>query len=107
MTAANFIQIRSAVLEVYSRYYPSMYLEVKVKISLLQAVEAHRVARGQGSLPHYLDKRLTDGGRVVSPTRRPHFTPRFLEELMKTTKMPVKIAVMSPRFEPCISQIQV
>jgi hypothetical protein len=27
---------------------------------------------------HYLDKRLIDGGRVVSPTRRPHFTPRFL-----------------------------
>jgi hypothetical protein len=29
-------------------------------------------------VPHYLDKRLTDGGKVVSPTRRPHFTPRFL-----------------------------
>jgi hypothetical protein len=29
-------------------------------------------------LPHYLDKRLIDGGKVVSPTRRPHFTPRFL-----------------------------
>jgi hypothetical protein len=33
-------------------------------------------------LPHSLDKRLTDGGKVVSPTRRPHFTPflflRFL-----------------------------
>jgi hypothetical protein len=28
-------------------------------------------------LPHYLDKRLTDGGKVVSPTRRPPFTPRF------------------------------
>jgi ribosomal protein L29 len=25
------------------------YLKVKVKISLLQAVEAHRVARGRGS----------------------------------------------------------
>jgi hypothetical protein len=29
-------------------------------------------------LPHYLDKRLLDGGKVVSPTRRPHFTLRFL-----------------------------
>jgi hypothetical protein len=29
-------------------------------------------------LPHYLDKRLTDGGKVVSPTRRPPFIPRFL-----------------------------
>jgi hypothetical protein len=25
-----------------------------------------------------LDKRLTDGGKVVSLTGRPHFTPRFL-----------------------------
>jgi hypothetical protein len=28
--------------------------------------------------PHYLDKRLIDGGKVVSPTRRVHLTPRFL-----------------------------
>jgi hypothetical protein len=28
-------------------------------------------------LPHYLDKRLIDGGKVVSPTRQPHFTPSF------------------------------
>jgi hypothetical protein len=27
-------------------------------------------------LPHYLDNRLTDGGEVVSLTRRPPFTPR-------------------------------
>jgi hypothetical protein len=27
-------------------------------------------------LPHFLDNRLTDDGRVVSPTRRPPFTPR-------------------------------
>jgi hypothetical protein len=49
----------------------------KVKISLLQAMEAHRVAE-RLRLPHYLDKRLIDGGKVVSPTRQPHFTPRFL-----------------------------
>jgi hypothetical protein len=30
-------------------------------------------------LPHFLDNRLTDGGEVVSYTRRPPFTPgRFL-----------------------------
>jgi hypothetical protein len=28
-------------------------------------------------LSHYLDKRLIDGGKVVSPTCRPHFTPSF------------------------------
>jgi hypothetical protein len=26
-------------------------------------------------VPHYLDNRLTDGGKVVSLTRRPPFTP--------------------------------
>jgi hypothetical protein len=29
-------------------------------------------------LPHYLDKQLIDGGKVVSPMRWSHFTPRFL-----------------------------
>jgi hypothetical protein len=27
-------------------------------------------------LPHFLDNRLTDGGKVVSPTRWPLFTPQ-------------------------------
>jgi hypothetical protein len=27
-------------------------------------------------IPHCLDNRLTDGGKVVSPTYRPHFTPQ-------------------------------
>jgi hypothetical protein len=27
-------------------------------------------------LPHFLDNRLTDCGEVVSPTRRPPFTPQ-------------------------------
>jgi hypothetical protein len=27
-------------------------------------------------IPHYLDNRLTDGGKVVSPTHRPRFTPQ-------------------------------
>jgi hypothetical protein len=51
-----------------------------VKPSLEHAVEARRVVRRQGS--HiFLDNRLTDGGEVVSFTRRPPFTPspgRFL-----------------------------
>jgi hypothetical protein len=28
-------------------------------------------------LPHYVDKRLTDDGKVVSLTLRPPFTPQF------------------------------
>jgi hypothetical protein len=27
-------------------------------------------------LPHFLDSRLTDGGEVISPKRRPPFTSR-------------------------------
>jgi hypothetical protein len=53
------------------------YTPVKVKISLYQAVETHRVVRRRGC--HiFLDNRLTDGGEVVSHTRRPSFTPRLL-----------------------------
>jgi hypothetical protein len=52
----------------------SLYRQVKVKLSLqrpwrplgLREVEA----------PTFSDIRLTDGGKVVSPTRRPLFTPR-------------------------------
>jgi hypothetical protein len=28
------------------------------------------------TLPHWLDNRLTDGGKVVSPTHRPRSTPQ-------------------------------
>jgi hypothetical protein len=27
-------------------------------------------------IPHFIDNRLTDGGKVVSPTHQPHFTPQ-------------------------------
>jgi hypothetical protein len=27
-------------------------------------------------IPHCIDNRLIDGGKVVSPTHRPHFTPQ-------------------------------
>jgi hypothetical protein len=57
--------------------YEPLCRKVKVKISLLQAMEAHGL-REVEAIPHYLDKRLIDGGKVVSPTRQPHFTPRFL-----------------------------
>jgi hypothetical protein len=33
-------------------------------------------------LPHYLDKWLTDGSKIVSPTSRLSFTPRFLRFLV-------------------------
>jgi hypothetical protein len=50
---------------------------VKVKLSPSQAVEAYRVVRCVRS-PHCLDldSRLTGGGKAVSPTQRPHFTPQ-------------------------------
>jgi hypothetical protein len=44
--------------------------KLKVKLSL-----AHRIA-ATSRLPHFLDSRLTDGGKVVSLTRQPRFTPR-------------------------------
>jgi hypothetical protein len=37
-------------------------------------------------LPHFLDNPLTDSGEVVSPTRRPPFTPgRFLVQRLSRT----------------------
>jgi hypothetical protein len=39
------------------------------------ALEAHRVYE-TSRLPHFLDNRFTDGGKVVSFKRRPPFTPR-------------------------------
>jgi hypothetical protein len=56
-----------------------MMIIIKVKLSLYQAMEAHRGCETL-RVPQYLDKRLTDGGKVVSLTRRPRFTPpgRFL-----------------------------
>jgi hypothetical protein len=38
-------------------------------------MEIHRGC-GTSRFPHVLDNRLTDGGEVVSLTRRPPFTPR-------------------------------
>jgi hypothetical protein len=60
-----------------SRYLVSPCLtnstKVKVKLSLQQAVKAHRVVRRRGS--HiFLDNRVAEGGEIVSLTRRPPFT---------------------------------
>jgi hypothetical protein len=33
--------------------------------------------------PHCLDSRLTDGGKVVDSTRRPHFSPQKHYKLSK------------------------
>jgi hypothetical protein len=45
----------------------------KGKASPVQAVEA---GCEKLRLPHFLDSRLTDGDKVVSPRRLPRFTPR-------------------------------
>jgi hypothetical protein len=57
-------------------------LAVKVKVSKDIRVTGHGGPQGceRLRLPHYLYKRLIDGGKVVSPTHQPHFTPRFLFE---------------------------
>jgi hypothetical protein len=49
---------------------------VKVKISVTDRGGPYGCERSR--LPHYLDKELTDGSKVVSPTRRSPFTPGFL-----------------------------
>jgi hypothetical protein len=43
-------------------------LDEAVPVRGLQGSEVLRI-------PHCLGNRLTDGGEVVSPTHRPHFTP--------------------------------
>jgi hypothetical protein len=77
MEAVSSTDTSSVMYRTTRRHIPEASKVSKVKISLLQAMKAHWVARGL-RLPHYLDKRLIDGGKVVSPTRQPHFTPKFL-----------------------------
>jgi hypothetical protein len=43
----------------------------KAKAISVQAVEAYRVEMSR--IPHCIDNRLTDGGKVVGPTHRQHF----------------------------------
>jgi hypothetical protein len=51
-------------------------LKVKrVKLSLLAGSGSPQGSE-TSRLPHFLENRLTNGGKVVSLTRRPPFTPR-------------------------------
>jgi hypothetical protein len=62
-------------------------------LAAIVTVKVRKVVKGEGKgipvtgrggplgcetlrLPYFLDNRLTDGGKVVSLTRRPPFTPR-------------------------------
>jgi hypothetical protein len=47
----------------------------KEKLSLLTGRGGPKGCE-RSRLPHFPDNRLTDGGKVVSPTRRPLFTPQ-------------------------------
>jgi hypothetical protein len=55
-------------------------------------VEGHGGLRGYDMLriPHYLDNRLTDGGKVVSPMHLPHFTPQKIIIFMFLVLIPVR-----------------
>jgi hypothetical protein len=64
--------------------------KVKGKVILVQVVEALRVARGRGY--HIFRHRLTDGDKVVSPTRRPLFTAQedsWYSFLLEAESIPV------------------
>jgi hypothetical protein len=74
-TSMNKIVTKNKQNNDQRKYKIYKYCNKKVKLSLQQAVEAHRVVRRRGS--HiFLDNRFTDGGEVVSLMRRPPFTPR-------------------------------
>jgi hypothetical protein len=61
----------------YTLYIP-YYFEYKVKKGKAIPVTDREGPYGceTSRLPHLLENRLTDGGKVVSPTLRPPFTPR-------------------------------
>jgi hypothetical protein len=48
--------------------------EEAMPVTGLGGLEGSEMSR----IPHCLDSRLIDGGKVVSPTHRPHFTPQKL-----------------------------
>jgi hypothetical protein len=54
-------------------------VKVKVKLSLLTGRGGPYVCE-KSRLPHFLDNRLTDGGEVVSLTRRPPLPPRNIPD---------------------------
>jgi hypothetical protein len=82
------------VPNLYTAPLPSKYVKkklLKLQTSLVLGKGKDIPVTGRGGpwgcersrLPHYLDKRLKDGSKVVSPMRPPHFTPRsFLRFLV-------------------------
>jgi hypothetical protein len=56
----------------------ALYTDSSKKKSKAIPVTGHGDLQGCEMLriSHYLDNRLTDGGKVVSPTHGPHFTPQ-------------------------------
>jgi hypothetical protein len=62
----------------------SLTLEVKVKLKV--KLSLYRPWRPLGlrevEAPAFSDMRLTDGGKVVSPMRRPLFTPRKIPDTL-------------------------
>jgi hypothetical protein len=58
-------------------YYLMLKSDKKVKgKAILVTCRWGTKACETSKLPHFLDNRLTDGGKVVSHTRRPPFTPQ-------------------------------
>jgi hypothetical protein len=46
------------------------------RAKIFHALDRAATVIGSSKIPHFLDNRLTDGGEVVSLTRRPPFTPQ-------------------------------
>jgi hypothetical protein len=52
------------------------YKEINNKVIVKRTIPVTgREGLERSRIPHFLDNRLTDGGKVVSLTRRPPFTP--------------------------------
>jgi hypothetical protein len=71
-----------------TKYYIIIIIIIKICHILSKAIPV--TGRERSRLPHLLNNRLTDGGKVVSRTRRPRFTPQesswysFLLEAVST-----------------------
>jgi hypothetical protein len=60
------------------QFYLSIYIYIYIYEGTAIPVRGRRGAYGceTSRFPHFLDNRVTDGGQVVSLTRRPPFSPR-------------------------------
>jgi hypothetical protein len=45
-------------------------------------------------IPHFMDNRLTDGGKIVSLTHRPLFNPRSLPVLISVALKEIRVGGM-------------